>query len=129
LRGWYPLTEHPDAATHPGLVVYRFGAGIVFFNAGYFKRRVLEIVASHPGTEWLILDGSTVTLLDLTGTEMLDTLTGELAARGVHLGLANVHRDVRARLDRAGVLDHIGTASVFPTLNSATDAFLTGKRP
>ncbi|HKA63079.1 MAG TPA: sulfate permease [Methylomirabilota bacterium] len=129
MRGWYPLSEHPDAATHPGLVVYRFGAGIVFFNAGYFKRRALEVVASHPGTEWLILDGSTVTLLDLTGTEMLDTLTGELAARGVHLGLANVHRDVHTRLDRAGVLDHIGTASVFPTLNSATDAFLAGKRP
>src|SRR5262245_14810464 len=129
MRGLFPLSEHPDAATHPGLVVYRFGAGIVFFNAGYFKRRALEVVASHPGTEWLILDGSTVTLLDLTGTEMLDTLTGELAARGVHLGLANVHRDVHTRLDRAGVLDHIGTASVFPTLNSATDAFLAGKRP
>src|SRR5262245_62681635 len=27
MRGWYPLSEHPDAATPPGLVVYRFGAG------------------------------------------------------------------------------------------------------
>jgi high affinity sulfate transporter 1 len=129
MRGWYPLSEHPDATTHPGLVVYRFGTGIVFFNAGYFKKRALEVVANHPGVEWLILDGSTITLLDLTGADMLDSLAGELATRGVRLGLANIHRDVHVRLERAGTLDHIGASSVFPTLNSATDAFLAGKRP
>ena len=128
MHGWYPLTEHPEATTHPGLVVYRFGAGIVFFNAAHFKKRVLEIVAGHPDVRWLILDGSTINVLDVTGADMLDALAAELATRGVRLGLANVHRDVRARLERAGVLERIGSASLFPTLNRATDAFLSGTR-
>jgi high affinity sulfate transporter 1 len=129
LRGWYALTEHPDATSHPGLVVYRFGSAIVFFNAAHFKRRALDVVARHPGAEWLVLDASTINLVDLTGVDVVEELAAELAARGVRLGLANVHPDVRARLERAGALERIGVAAVFPTLNSATDAFLAGKRP
>ena len=60
MRGWHDVAHHQEATTHPGLMVYRFGAGIVFFNAGYFKKRVMELVASHPDVEWLIVDGSTI---------------------------------------------------------------------
>ena len=87
-----------------------------------------DIVARHPGAEWLVLDASTINLVDLTGVDVVEELAAELAARGVRLGLANVHPDGRARLERAGALERIGVAAVFPTLNSATDAFLAGKR-
>jgi MFS superfamily sulfate permease-like transporter len=125
MRGWHEVAQHQDAITHPGLVVYRFSAAIVFFNAGYFKKRVLEIVASHPDVEWLIVDGSTINLVDITGAEMLESLAEELAGRGVRFGLANVHREVRNKLERAGTMEHIGTDSVFATLNTASDAFVS----
>src|SRR5262245_10469171 len=127
VRGWHGVADHPEATTHLGLVVYRFGASIVFFNAAYFKKRVLELVDGHSGLEWLIVDGSTTTILDITGADMLETLAAELAARGIRLGFANVHRDVRRQLERAGTLRHMGADSVFPTLNTAADAFLAGK--
>jgi MFS superfamily sulfate permease-like transporter len=110
-------------------LVYRFGTAIVFFNAGYFKRRVMELVASNPGVEWLVVDGSTINILDVTSADMLEPPAGELAARGVRLGLANLHHDVRSKLESAGVLDRIGADAVFPTLNTATDAFLSSRRP
>src|SRR5262249_40278987 len=56
IRGWHDMAHHPDAKTHPGLIVYRFGAA-VFFNAGYFKKRVMELVAGHPDLEWFVVDG------------------------------------------------------------------------
>jgi high affinity sulfate transporter 1 len=125
LRGWHDMADHPDATVHPGLVVYRFGAAIVFFNSGYFKKRVVELVASRSNIEWFIVDGSTINLVDITGAEMLDALAGELASRGVRFGLANVRRDVRAALEHAGALKRIGTDSIFPSLNTASDAFLS----
>ena len=125
MRGWHEVAHHPDATTHSGLMVYRFGSAIAFFNAGYFKKRVMELVASHPGLEWFVVDGRTMNMMDVTTADMLESLVGDLAARGVRLGLAGQHPDVRGRLTRAGVLERIGQAFVFETLNTASDAFLS----
>ena len=124
MRGWHDVADHQEAMTHPGLIVYRFVSGIVFFNAGYFKKRVVELVAIHPDVEWFIVDGSTINTVDITGAEMLEALAEELAARGVRLGLANVRREVRNTLEHAGTMERIGTDSIFTTLNTASDAFL-----
>ncbi len=91
-------------------------------------KRVVELVASHPDVEWFILDGSTINTVDVTSAEMLEALAGDLAARGVRFGLANVRREVRNKLERAGVMERIGTNFVFPTLNTASDAFLSRTR-
>ena len=123
MKGWHEQAHHEDAVTHPGLVVYRFGSAIVFFNAGYFKTRVMELVGGHPDIEWLVVDGDSINLVDITGAEMLESLTEELAARGVRFGLANARREVRNTLERAGTLKRIGTDFMFQTLNSASDAF------
>ena len=128
MRGWHDVAHQPDATAHPGLVIYRFGAGIVFFNSGHFKKRVMELVASRPGTEWLILDGSSISTVDMTGAEVLESLAGGLAAQGIRLGIANVHPDVRDLLEKAGTLEAIGGDAVFATLNTASDAFLARKR-
>src|SRR5215475_6132192 len=108
-RGWHEVAHHNDATTHPGLTVYRFGAAIVFFNAAYFKKRVMELVATHPDTKWFIVDGSTINMVDITGTEMLESLAEELAARRVRFSLANARREVRNGLKVAGALESIGT--------------------
>src|SRR5215813_4589329 len=128
MRGWHDVAQQPDASTPPGLVVYRFGAGIVFFNSGHFKKRVMEIVAARPGTEWLILDGSSISLVDMTGAEILETLAAGLAARGTRIGFANLRPEAHRLLEKAGTLEAIGGDAVFPTLNTARDAFLARRR-
>ena len=129
MKGWHAQADHEDAVSPPGLLVYRFGASIVFFNAGYFRKRVLELVRSHPGLQWLILDGGTINLVDVTGAEMLGSLTQELSSRSIRFGLANARRDVRTTLERAGVATHIGPEFMFHTLNSASDAFTSRAHP
>ena len=41
MKGFHDLAHHADASATPGLLLYRFGAGIVFYNASYLKKRVL----------------------------------------------------------------------------------------
>jgi MFS superfamily sulfate permease-like transporter len=53
--GFHALSRHPDAGTVEGLVMLRFNAPIVFFNAPQFKRVALE-AAQRPGTRWLVVD-------------------------------------------------------------------------
>jgi high affinity sulfate transporter 1 len=128
MKEWHEVVHHQEATIRPDLMVYRFYAAIVFFNAGYFKQRVVELVAGHPDVEWFIVDGSTINTVDVTGAEMLESLADELASRGVRFGLANVGREVRNNLESAGALERIGTNFVFPTLNTASDAFLSRTR-
>ena len=124
LKGFHSVDEYGDAVTHQGLVLYRFGSAIVFFNASYFKKRVLEILRVRGDIRWFIVDGSTINLVDSTAAEMLEALASELSLRGVHLGLANFRNEARATLERTGVLAQTGADFVFPTLKSAADAFL-----
>src|SRR5690606_14885026 len=37
ISGFHPLASHPEATTWPGLLLLRFNAPLVFFNANYFK--------------------------------------------------------------------------------------------
>ena len=125
MKGFHDLTHHADAATTPGLLLYRFGAGIVFYNASYLKKRVLDLAAAQPGLKWVILDGSTVNTIDSTGAETVEALARDLARQGIRLGLAGFRTGARGMLERSGTMAAIGADSVYPTLKSATSAFLT----
>ena len=82
--GLHSTDRHPDAATVPGLVLFRFNAPIVFFNAPFFKRSVLEAVeAAGPVLKWFVIDMIPVTMIDITGQQTLADLLETLRVRGV----------------------------------------------
>jgi MFS superfamily sulfate permease-like transporter len=117
------VARHEGAATIPGLVLYRFNASVIFYNAAYFKRRVLAVVAGSPGTRWLVVDGAPIVHLDSTGADTIAALADELAARGIRLVWGDAHARVRRMLERSGALEHLGADAVFPTLRSAVEAY------
>jgi high affinity sulfate transporter 1 len=123
LSGFHNVARHDEATTIPGLVLYRFNASVIFFNAAYFKRRVLATVSGRPGTRWVVVDGGPIVHLDSTGADTLAALADELAAKGVRLMLADVHARVQRMLTRSGALERLGADAVFPTLRSAVEAY------
>jgi high affinity sulfate transporter 1 len=129
LKGFHNVLHHEKARTWPELVLYRFGAALVFFNAPYFKKRVLEMAATHPGIKWFIVDGSTINSIDSTGAATLEALSEDLRVRGIRLGFANIRTEVRALLERSGVEAALGDGALFPTLKSAVDACVSGGFP
>ena len=56
------------------------------------------------GTRWLVLDASAIAQVDSTAAAMLEEVRADLAGRGIALGLAELHAEVRGLLDRAGLL-------------------------
>jgi high affinity sulfate transporter 1 len=123
MRGWHSVSHHEGAETQPGLVLYRFGSAIVFFNAPYFKKRVLELASQLEGTRWFVVDGSPLNTIDTTGAAAVADLGEELGRRGIRLAFANLRSEVRAVLERAGVQSRLGEDAFYTTLNSARRAF------
>jgi high affinity sulfate transporter 1 len=124
--GFYDLAGHEGATTVPGLILYRFTASIIFYNAPYFRRRVLVVVEASPGAKCLIVDGAPIVHLDSTGADTIAALADELAAKGIRLVFGGVLPQVRQMLERSGTLERLGADAVYPTLRGAVAACESG---
>lgn len=123
--GWVDVESYPEAATEPGLLVYRYDAPLFFVNADHFSDRVDRVLAENPGLEeWLVLDFEGVGSVDATALDALGDLVSRVADRGVHvIAVARANDQVLSRLDAAGLLEPRGAVHSFPTINSAVRAF------
>ncbi len=122
LTGFHDLSRHEGAKTVPGLVIYRFTASVIFYNAPYFRRRVLQVAAANPGATCLVIDGAPIVHLDSTGADTLGVVADELATRGMRVVVAGALPQVRRMLERSGALERLGINSVYPSLSTAIDA-------
>ena len=68
--------------------------------APYFKKRVLEVATPRPGIKWFVVDGGPINVIESTGAAMLEALAGDLRARGIRLGFANLRTEVSRRSAR-----------------------------
>jgi high affinity sulfate transporter 1 len=120
LHGFRDTATHPEAATFPGLLIYRFEASLLFFNADYFKSRVRQVVAGAPsGLRVFILDAETMPFLDTTGAATIDELRQELSENQIGMVIASAKRPVRLMLELAEIRFGAGEERMFPTVESA----------
>jgi MFS superfamily sulfate permease-like transporter len=120
--GFHDIAGRPEAETFPGLVIYRFDSSLVFFNADYFKSRIRAVAEeAKTGLRCLLLDAESMPLIDTTGAASLEEVRHELADKGVVLAIAGAKGPLRAMLDRTGITQQIGSARLFPTLESALE--------
>lgn len=91
MKGFHNLNDFPDAKTIPGLLIYRFDANVMFFNADFFCDRMrAAIAAAETPVEWVVLDASSISVVDITAIQKIDALRKELAARGIFFAMARV---------------------------------------
>jgi high affinity sulfate transporter 1 len=132
LRGFHSRADFPGAETVPSLVLYRFNGNVVFFNVEHFCDGLLEAVRRAGGpVEWVIVDASPISIIDVTALDRIRQLRLELAREGVTLGFARVRRQVWAQFNRRWVEGERRTISVptFATLKAAIAAFRDRRAP
>jgi high affinity sulfate transporter 1 len=117
------ITTHPEAEMLPGLLIYRFDASLIFFNADHFKARVKTVIgeATTP-VRYFLLDAETIPYLDTTGAASLDQVCADLEAEGIAIAIAAAKSPVRTMLDRTGLAKRVGPDRMFPTVESAVEA-------
>jgi MFS superfamily sulfate permease-like transporter len=91
LKGYHDLERHPNARQVPGLLLYRFDAPLFFANAGYFRGRISDLVATTtPRIRWVVVAAEPITDVDTTAADALLELLPELRQQQVVLAFAEM---------------------------------------
>ncbi|HEY2486050.1 MAG TPA: SulP family inorganic anion transporter [Candidatus Binataceae bacterium] len=118
--GFTDISEYDGAQTIPGVLIYRFDAALLFFNADYFKQRVRRAVArSAQPVRLFIFDMEAISVIDITGLDALEEVRSELASKGMSFVVARAKAELREHLVRAGSWDRIGAKNFHPSVRSA----------
>ncbi len=118
------VVRHPEYETIPGLMIARLDAPLYFLNAGVAQTNIRDLAATQPQPQALLLDVGASGDLDVPTMDLIADVAVKLRDRGVTLMFAQMRGAVRDRLERANLMEVIGTENTFPTLAAGVDAFL-----
>ena len=128
--GWLPGTEgqvdirkFKDARTVPGLVVYRFDDAILFFNADYFKMRLLDAVQREPEPKAVLFDAEAVSTIDVSGIAALREVRDTLKAQGIELGIARARGNFLRMLVRSGLAREMDNHLLYGSVRAGIRAY------
>jgi len=120
LSGFHSIERHPDAATVPGVMIARFNAPIVFFNAPYFKRAILAAAAKQGSSlKCVLLDMLPITMIDATGLPTVIEVADELRSHGASLVGAGRQTEWRIWGDARQLVEAEHRTRIYPTLEDA----------
>ncbi|HET7106981.1 MAG TPA: SulP family inorganic anion transporter [Candidatus Acidoferrum sp.] len=127
LAGFHSIERHSGAATVPGLMLLRFNAPLVFFNAAYFKRELIAAVEkAGPSLKWLVLDMLPITMIDATGLYTADEVAGTLRDQGIVLAAAGRQTEWRLWAEGRRLAPDGPKIQIYPTLRRAITAYENG---
>lgn len=121
--GFHSLERHPEAVTAPDVVLFRFNAPIVFFNAPYFKQEVLAAaVAAGPRLKRVLIDMIPVTMVDATGFFVIREVADTLREQGVELAAAGRQTEWHLWAKSRAQLLHERRIHIYATLREGVEA-------
>jgi high affinity sulfate transporter 1 len=124
--GLHSLQRHEDSESIPGLLLFRFNAPIMFFNAPYFKRELMRAIdQSEPGLAHVVIDLLPAPTIDATGIMTILDLVTALNARGISLSAAGRATEWRLWADKRGIIGR--RIRFFPTLRQAVRELSKGE--
>ncbi|BAQ61305.1 sulfate permease [Geminocystis sp. NIES-3708] len=125
-EGFHNIQTSNQAQTIAGLVIYRFEASLLFFNANFFKARILSIVNDNSQEiNWFLLDAESISMIDTTAVSKLEEVWEELNKKNITFVVARCHTSLYTMLRKTDITKMIGEDNFFPTITSAVKAFQT----
>jgi len=106
----------PAAPANSGVMIYSI-EGPFFFGAAEKLERTLEHI--HRPTSTLILRMGNVPFVDATGIFAIEEIITDFRRHGAAVLLVEVRPNVRYKLERGGVIAHVGPENVIDTLERA----------
>lgn len=121
MTGFHDLEDHPEANTIPGLLLFRFEGPIVFFNATYFKQKLLDM--TRKDTRWVVIDTYPITRVDSSGYYILLEVIERLSQKGIRFCMAGRQARIRSRMKSMGLDKQEPGVRIFPNMQAAADAY------
>ena len=118
------LEEHPDDVQLEEVVPVRLDGGLFFATADALEDRIRDLVSTHPRLTGVVLDCEGINFVDSQGAAKLADLATYARQTGLTLRLARLKPEVRATLERDGVVDMIGADRIHGNVHRAVQAQL-----
>ena len=124
VSGLHSIDRHSSAQAIPGMVLFRFNAPLVFFNADHFKQQALAAVQqSGDGLRWFVIDAIPISDVDISGMAALKDLHRQLQERHINLVWAGRQSEIFDILKKMGLFTEQVKDLTYPTLRQAVNAF------
>jgi MFS superfamily sulfate permease-like transporter len=94
--------------------VVRFDGALFFANASYLDEQVIKFRNEQPDLRYILLDARGINDMDASGEEALELLVERVRSAGLGFAMSSVKGQVMAVMERTGLLDKIGTDSLYP---------------
>lgn len=117
--------NEPRSAPMPGILIFRFNAPIVFFNASYFRKTAFNAISSAgPSLQWFVLGAIPVSQIDVTGWHTLIELMDELEERQIRMVIAGRRTQMRVYARNAEIPEVEIEGRLFRTVGMAVRTYL-----
>jgi len=108
-RSFKNLERNPDAKQIEGILILRIDASFSFMNAEFFRDFILEKSEEQERkTRYVIIDGSSINLLDTTAVESLVSVIKTLRNWNMDLYLTGLKGPVRDMAGKSGLKKYLG---------------------
>ena len=117
------LMEHSEYAgpRDDAVLIYRFGSALLFYNVEYFVERITQRIESKSNLKLLILDATSVNMIDLTALLILRDLIKKLNTEGVEVVFAGANKSFKSSVLSEISGHDINTDIFYPNIISVFD--------
>ncbi|VVB17097.1 unnamed protein product [Arabis nemorensis] len=117
------IEQYPSTEEMLGYVILQLGSPVFFANSTYVRERILRWIRDEPeAVEFLLLDLSGVSTIDMTGMETLLEVRRILGAKGIKMVVINPRFEVLEKMMLAHFVEKIGKEYVFLSIDDAVQA-------
>jgi sulfate permease, SulP family len=107
------VKNRPEAATFPGLLIWRIGGDLFFASIGHISAALKACLTARPDVKRVLLDCASVDFIDISGGDELLGLIKELQKTGITVGFVRVRDAVRDDMRRAEIETTVRRANFF----------------
>lgn len=103
------LDRNPKAKRIEGVLILRVDASFSFINAEFFRDYILEKSEQQDkNTHFVIIDGSSINMLDTTATDSLQSIIKTLRGWDMELYMSGLKGPVRDVIKKSGLKEFLG---------------------
>lgn len=113
MEAYREVKRHPEAATFPGLLIWRVGGDLFFASIGHVSTALKASLATRLDVKRVLLDCDSVDFIDISAGDELLGLVKELQKAGIAVGFVRVRDAVRDDMRKAGIETAVGPPNFF----------------
>jgi len=116
------MLSHQLTPISKEFVPVRFDGSLTFVNVAYFEDAILEAHSEFPEAKTILIIGSGINSIDVSGEEKIREIANSLHDVGVDMAFSGLKFQVMKTMIKSGLVDYFGKEAFFPDKETAINS-------